>query len=75
MEAAELKDKREHQHVEALGPVHTNIENEEITALSNEHRAYLSKRHGHLELDPVPDMSDADPYNWPQSRVCDCRRG
>ncbi|KAF2002387.1 MFS general substrate transporter [Amniculicola lignicola CBS 123094] len=26
---------------------------------------HLLKHHGTLELDPVPTMSDADPYNWP----------
>ncbi|RMJ27491.1 transporter [Aspergillus sp. HF37] len=33
--------------------------------LTDEHRAYLIQRHGTAELDPIPDMSDADPYNWP----------
>jgi len=65
-----VEEKREHEHVEALGPISTHIENEEISRLSEEHRQYLLNRHGHLDMDPVPDMSDADPYNWPQSRVC-----
>ncbi|WPH00812.1 MFS general substrate transporter [Acrodontium crateriforme] len=65
-----ISDKRreDHEYNEELGPVQTNIESEEIAALSSEHRNYLLKRHGTLALDPVPDMHDADPYNWPQSR-------
>ena len=37
--------------------------------LSEEHRQYLLARHGTLDLDPIPDMNDADPYNWPKWRV------
>ncbi|OJJ31051.1 hypothetical protein ASPWEDRAFT_119892 [Aspergillus wentii DTO 134E9] len=33
--------------------------------LSQTHQDYLIQRHGTLELDPIPSMSDADPYNWP----------
>ena len=40
-----------------------------IAALSEEHRQYLLARHGTLDLDPIPDLNDADPYNWPQWRV------
>ena len=35
-------------------------------ALSSEHEQYLLQRHGTLDLDPVPQPDDADPYNWPQ---------
>lgn len=38
--------------------------------LSNEHRQYLLNRHGTLDLDPIPDNGDADPYNWPNWKVC-----
>lgn len=38
--------------------------------LSQSHREYLLNRHGTLELDPIPTMSDADPYNWPGWKVC-----
>ncbi|OIW34601.1 MFS general substrate transporter [Coniochaeta ligniaria NRRL 30616] len=31
------------------------------------HLEYLLARHGTLELDPMPDMNDADPYNWPKA--------
>ncbi|CAG8930050.1 unnamed protein product [Penicillium salamii] len=38
---------------------------ERLAHLSEEHRQYLLNRHGTLDLDPIPDMNDADPYNWP----------
>ena len=38
--------------------------------LSQSHREYLSHRHGTLDLDPIPSLSDADPYNWPTWKVC-----
>ncbi|KAJ5937039.1 hypothetical protein N7466_003489 [Penicillium verhagenii] len=37
-----------------------------VSHLSEEHRQYLLARHGTLDLDPIPDMNDADPYNWPR---------
>ncbi|OJJ37928.1 hypothetical protein ASPWEDRAFT_108862 [Aspergillus wentii DTO 134E9] len=33
--------------------------------LSEPHRSYLLERHGTLDLDPIPSMNPADPYNWP----------
>ncbi|GAB1199921.1 hypothetical protein APSETT444_009280 [Aspergillus pseudonomiae] len=36
-----------------------------LYSLSPSHREYLFKRHGTLDLDPMPSASDADPYNWP----------
>lgn len=69
------EEKRHEEWIEAtLGPVHTNIENSTLAALSREHREYLAQRHGTLELDPIPDANDADPYNWPQSRVSNTER-
>ena len=44
----------------------TYIDREDIAALSAEHRGYLQRRHGTLDLDPIPGFGDADPYNWPQ---------
>lgn len=38
-------------------------------ALSQAHRESLMQRHGTLDLDPIPDPRDADPYNWPQWKV------
>jgi hypothetical protein len=55
------------EYVENLnaGPTHgTYFDNTE--GLSAEHRQYLLDRHGTYDLDPVPDMGEADPYNWPQ---------
>lgn len=42
---------------------------ENMTELAPRHREYLLERHGTLELDPVPAMDDADPYNWPSWKV------
>lgn len=42
---------------------------ENMTELAPRHREYLLQRHGTLELDPVPAMDDADPYNWPSWKV------
>lgn len=39
------------------------------SSLSSSHREYLFKRHGTLDLDPMPSASDADPYNWPTWKV------
>ncbi|EAT78828.2 hypothetical protein SNOG_13804 [Parastagonospora nodorum SN15] len=43
----------------------TYLDKEEASHLSEEHRQYLIQRHGTLDIDPLPTMSDADPYNWP----------
>jgi hypothetical protein len=45
------------------------LDKDEISHLSEEHRQYLLERHGTLELDPIPTMGTADPYNWPQWKV------
>lgn len=47
----------------------TYLVGDEIARLSDEHRQYLLERHGTLELDPIPSMTDADPYNWPRWKV------
>ncbi|KAF9737648.1 hypothetical protein PMIN02_001271 [Paraphaeosphaeria minitans] len=44
----------------------TYLAGDEMARLSEEHRQYLLERHGTLELDPIPSMTDADPYNWPR---------
>lgn len=41
----------------------------EANELSEEHRQYLLARHGTLDLDPLPGPSEADPYNWTNSKV------
>ncbi|KAL4797418.1 major facilitator superfamily domain-containing protein [Aspergillus venezuelensis] len=33
--------------------------------ISKAHRDFLMEHHGTLELDPIPSMDPADPYNWP----------
>lgn len=38
----------------------------ETSSLSEQHQAYLLQRHGTIDLDPIPSMDPADPYNWPQ---------
>jgi hypothetical protein len=38
--------------------------NEATSRLTPAHRDYLLRRHGTFDLDPIPDMGDADPYNW-----------
>ncbi|KAL1304083.1 hypothetical protein AAFC00_000518 [Neodothiora populina] len=48
-----------------LGPKATYINTGAAAGLPQEHRDYLLARHGTLDLDPVPDMGDQDPYNWP----------
>ena len=50
-------------------------ENLAINGLSPEHREYLLRLHGTLDLDPIPAMDDADPYNWPMWKVSTCTIG
>lgn len=38
------------------------------TGLSPIARTYLIDRHGTLDLDPMPEPTDDDPYNWPTRR-------
>ena len=53
------------EDVEHLQNAATFLEGNAISGLSQEHQQYLLQRHGTLELDPIPGMGDADPYNWP----------
>lgn len=65
------KPSAEHsEDIELAGERGDNAHAEAIAALSAEHREYLLQRHGTLELDPIPGMGDADPYNWTSSKVC-----
>ena len=60
------------QHNEELAQSTTHatyFDKNDVASLSEEHRQYLLNRHGTLELDPLPTMGDADPYNWPQWKV------
>lgn len=36
------------------------------SSITSAHAQYLTARHGTAELDPLPDATDADPYNWPR---------
>ena len=58
-------------HVESAekGDAGTYAESE-AARLPKAHQDYLLERHGTLDLDPIPDMSPADPYNWPEWKVC-----
>lgn len=57
--------KHDNEFVEKLEPTLTYYPTNAIADLTPEHRDYLLKRHGTLELDPIPDFGGADPYNWP----------
>ena len=68
----------QHQHIEGAPSISQGMESgkhpdfyveDRVAHLSEEHRQYLLARHGTLDLDPIPDMNDADPYNWPRWRV------
>jgi hypothetical protein len=72
------KTDSQHMHVEGAEPSPRGTEagknsdfyiEDRVAHLSEEHRQYLLARHGTLDLDPIPDMNDADPYNWPRWRV------
>lgn len=72
------KTGNQHMHVEGADPSPQGTEagkysdfyiEDQLAHLSEEHRQYLLTRHGTLDLDPLPDMNDADPYNWPRWRV------
>ncbi|OQV07371.1 FAD binding domain-containing protein [Cladophialophora immunda] len=78
-EKAERNDDFETEHNSPLGekstqclensaPVHTYLDRDEINSLRDEHKYYLLNHYGTLDLDPIPDLNDADPYNWPNSK-------
>ncbi|KAJ5924419.1 Major facilitator superfamily domain general substrate transporter [Penicillium verhagenii] len=53
--------------VERAGAGQAATYEESVAArLPKAHRDYLLERHGTLELDPIPGMGPADPYNWPE---------
>jgi hypothetical protein len=41
------------------------IENPQISTISDNRNKYILMRHGTLELDPLPSSSPRDPLNWP----------
>lgn len=46
----------------------TNL-SDSTALLSEVHKSYLIERHGTVDLDPIPTMDPADPYNWPSWKV------
>lgn len=59
-------EKQKHNDVEnASLPAFVELNNG-APVLTEEHRDYLIKRHGTVDLDPLPSADPADPYNWPQ---------
>jgi hypothetical protein len=54
------------EYVENLDtePTQATYFNPETARLTTIHREYLLSRHGTFDLDPIPDMGGADPYNW-----------
>lgn len=74
----EMQGRRENDAEQPSEPVKSNevfVESTEMgipttyadvvsSRISKAHRDYLMERHGTLELDPIPSMDAADPYNW-----------
>ncbi|KAJ5900072.1 hypothetical protein N7495_004816 [Penicillium taxi] len=58
----ETPDKSDFDYVEEKV---VGINEDSTRHLSEEHKSYLIERHGTLDLDPIPSMDPADPYNWP----------
>lgn len=57
-------------YVESAGHCGVGTYAESVAArLPKAHQDYLIERHGTLDLDPIPGMSPADPYNWPEWKV------
>lgn len=79
----EMQGRRENDAEQPSEPVKSNevfVESTEMgipttyadvvsSRISKAHRDYLMERHGTLELDPIPSMDAADPYNWPGWKV------
>jgi hypothetical protein len=61
LRAVETKDTMEESGDVELGPRATYIDTSELASLSQEHRDYLQRRHGTLDLHPIPSMDPADP--------------
>jgi hypothetical protein len=73
------KTDSQHQHIESAnasqgmesGKQCDFYVEDRVAHLSENHRQYILAKHGTLDLEPIPDMADSDPYNWPQWRVRD----
>jgi hypothetical protein len=57
------------EYLEHTGTYGTYLDPAEACHLTKEHSRYLMQGYGTLDLDPLPLGSDADPYNWPASKV------
>lgn len=64
--APSIKSQSENLEDVELGPKATYINTGAAAGISQDHRDYLLARHGTLDLDPLPDFGDQDPYNWPK---------
>jgi hypothetical protein len=59
-------EKHQHKDIESADiPAFIDL-NDGVPVLTEEHRDYLIRRHGTIDLDPLPSADPADPYNWPQ---------
>ena len=65
------KDEGSGEYLETVDQTatHATYFDDASAQISPNHRQYLIDRHGTHNLDPVPDMGDADPYNWPTWKV------
>ena len=64
--------KHDDDFVEKVEPTQTRATyypTNDIDNITPAHREYLLEKYGTLELDPIPDFGDADPYNWPAWKV------
>lgn len=64
---AEMTVEKDQHNVPKVDSEHLEEAYKDPTAvhLSPEHREFLLDRHGTLDLNPIPSMDPADPYNWP----------
>lgn len=69
-EVEEAYAKHNMDFVEAADAMKDSNLPDNTARLSKPHRDYLMERHGTLNLDPIPAMDPADPYNWPEWKVC-----
>ena len=53
----------------STGHENGRIRQPDHSTLTEEHRQYLVRRHGATDLDPIPDLTDRDPYNWPTRKA------
>lgn len=66
--------KSDSEYMEKVEHGQVTTTNLATASLPQPHQDYLLQRHGTLDLNPIPSLSGADPYNWPTWKVCakDC---